>query len=190
MIKNQGSQQNTNVVYYFFDSRRKDSLPTSRFLDSILHQLLRIKDMTSEMQLRLETIIGVDGERAPSFDELQTLIAHLCCKLDQVFFIIDGVDETEQEERKVVFRFLRRILKDQPKTKFYISSQPEVDIGELCSSRQEIHLKESDVELDIRTLIDCRIDHADCAEFRSMCEPAVIDNLKKALALKAQGMYV
>jgi hypothetical protein len=140
------------------------------------------------MQHRLEAIVGVEGEREPDSDELQTIIAELCRKLKQVFFIIDCV-ETEHEERKVVFRFLRRILHDQPKTRSYISSKPEVDIGAIFSSLQTIHFKASDVESDIRAFIDFRIDHADCAEFTSRCKD-VIDNVKNILALKAQEMYV
>jgi hypothetical protein len=190
MRKTLAGEQNKNMVYYFFDSTRKHSLSTIGFLRSILHQLLRIKDMTPKMQRRLEAIVGVEGEREPDSDELQTIIVELCCKLSQVFFIIDGVDETEHEERKVLFRFLRRILHDQPKTKFYISSQPEVDIGAIFSSLQTIHFKASDVESDIMAFIDFRIDHADCAEFTSMCKPDVIDDVKNTLALKAQGMYV
>jgi hypothetical protein len=98
------------MVYYFFDSTLKDFLSTIRFLRSILRQLLQIKDMKPQMQHRLETIIGVDGEESPILMSSKTIIVELCCKLSQVFFIIDGVDETEHEERKVVFRFLRSIL--------------------------------------------------------------------------------
>jgi hypothetical protein len=190
MRKTLAGQQNKNMVYYFFDSTRKHSLSTIGFLRSILHQLLRIKDMTPGMQHRLEAIVGVEGEREPGSDELQTIIFELCRKLSQVFFIIDGVDETEHEERKAVFRFLRRILQDQPKTKFYISSQPEVDLGTIFSSLQTIHFKASDVESDIRAFIDFRIGHPDFTEFTSMCKPDVIDDVKHTLALKAQGMYV
>jgi hypothetical protein len=190
MRKTLAGQQNKNMVYYFFDSTRKDSLSTIGFLRSILHQLLRTKDLIPEMQHRLETIVGVKGERESGFDELQTIIVEMCCKLSQVFFIIDGVDEAEHEERKVLFRFLRRILQDQPKTKFYISGQPEVDIGALFSSLQTIHFKASDVESDIQAFIDFRIGHADCTEFISMCKPDVIHAVKNTLALKAQGMYV
>jgi hypothetical protein len=190
MRKTLAGQQNKNMEYYFFDSTRKDSLSTIRFLRSILHQLLRIKEMIPEMQHRLEAIVGVNGERGPDFDELQTIIDEMYCKLSQVFFIIDGVDETEHEERKVLFRFLRRILQDQPKTKFYISSQPEVDIGAIFNSLQTIHFKASDVESDIRAFIDFRIDHTDCAEFTSMCKPNVIGGVKNTLALKAQRIYL
>jgi hypothetical protein len=156
----------------------------------ILHQLLRIKDMTLQIQHRLKAIIGIDGEREPGFGGFQTLIVELCCKLSQVFLIIDGVDKTEHEERKVIFRFLRRILQDQPKAKFYISSQLEVDIGAIFSCLQTIHFKASDVESDIRAFIDFRIDHADCTGFTVMYKPDVIDDVKNTLALKAQGMYV
>jgi hypothetical protein len=190
MRKTIAGQQNKNMVYYFFGSTRKDSLSTIGFLRSILHQLLRIKDMIPDTQHRLEAIVGVEGEREPDSDELQTIIVELCCKLSQVFFIIDGVDETEHEERKLLFRFLRRILQDQPKAKLYISSQPEVDIGAMFSSLQTIHFKASDVEPDIRAFIDFRIGHADCTEFTSMCKPDVIDDVKNTLAHKAQGMYV
>jgi hypothetical protein len=183
-------QPDKDIVYYFFDSPRKDSLSTIHFMRSILHQLLNIKNMTVTVQHRLEAMIGVDGEREPDFDELFELIVEMCGNRSQVFFIIDGIDETELEERRVVLRFLRIILKDLPTCKFFIASQPEVDISSISISWQAIHLKPSDLDSDIRTFIDFRMDHTDHSEFRSMCKPEAVETIKQSLALKAKGMYV
>jgi hypothetical protein len=109
MIREISSQKNKSIVYYFFDSARQDSLSMIHFLRSVLHQLLRTEDMTPTIQQRLEAIISVHGEREPDIDELQPLIVQLCCKLNQVFSLIDSVDEMEIEERRVVFYFLRSV---------------------------------------------------------------------------------
>jgi hypothetical protein len=190
MMRELDGQPDKAIVYCFFDSPRKDSLSTIHFMRSILHQLLNIKSMTLTIQHLLEAIIGVNGEREPDFDELFELIVEICGNRRQVVFIIDGIDETEQEERSVVFHFLRSILKDLPACKFFIASQPEVDISAIFSSWQAIHLKPSDLDSNIRAYIDFRMDHTDHSKFRSMCKPEVVENIKQSLAFKAKGMYV
>jgi hypothetical protein len=104
MMRELDDQPDKAIVYYFFDSPRKDSLSTIHFMRSVLHQLLDIKSMTLTAQYRLEAIIGVDGEREPDFDELFELIFEMCGNRSQVFFIIDGIDETELEEQRAIFR--------------------------------------------------------------------------------------
>jgi hypothetical protein len=180
------SSQNKSIVYYFFDSARKDSLSMIHFLRSVLHQLLRTEDMTPTIQQRLEAIIGVHGEREPDNDELQLLILQLCRKLNQVFFLIDGIDEIEIEERRVVFRFLESI----PKSKFYISSLPEVDIATIACSWKPIYLNPDDLDADIQTFINFQLGHPDYSKLVSICGPAIIEEIKKRLSIKAQGMYV
>jgi hypothetical protein len=101
---------------------------------SILHQLLQIETMTPTVQQRIETIIGVDGD----INEPNTLIVETCSYQSHVFVIIDGIDEAGQEERRVIFRFLKNILKNLPTCKFFIVSQPEVDIAAIYSSWQAI----------------------------------------------------
>jgi hypothetical protein len=114
MMRELDGQPDKAIMYYFFDSPRKDPLSTIHFMRSILHRLLNLKNMTVTVQHRLEAIIGVDGEREPDIDELFELIVEMCGNRSQVFFIIDDIDETELEERRVVFRFLRIILKEPP----------------------------------------------------------------------------
>jgi hypothetical protein len=190
MIQEIAGQTDKGIVYYFFDSARKDSLSVIHFLRSVLHQLLRIEDITPTIQQRLEAIMGVDGEREPDFDELQPLIVQLCCKLNQVLFLVDGVDEVDIEERKVVFRFLRNVFQAQPKAKFYISSLPEVDTATIARNCKAIHLNPDDLYSDIQTFIDFRLGHPDYSELVLMCGPVVIEEIKESLAIKAQGMYV
>jgi hypothetical protein len=190
MMREISNQKNKSIVYYFFDSARNDSLSMIHFLRSVLHQLLRTEDMTPTIQQRLEAIIGVHGEREPDIDELQPLIVQLCYKLNQVFFLIDGIDEIELEERRVVFRFLRSVWQARPKSKFYISSLPEVDIATIACSWKPIYLNPDDLDADIQTFIDFEFGHPDYSKLVSICGPAIIEEIKKSLSIKAQGMYV
>lgn len=177
------------VVYYFFDSTRKDSLSAVTFLRSLLHQLIHSEILSPDIQRILEAIFEPNGVREPDLDELEMIIIKVCGKLDKIFFIIDGIDEAEQHHRRVVLRFLKNIEQSRSGIQIFVAGQSEVDIAVVFGDIHAVHLKSHDLETDIKTFIDFQLEMAYSGSL-SVCEPDLISAVKKALALKAEGMYV
>ncbi|KAF8252017.1 hypothetical protein K440DRAFT_658299 [Wilcoxina mikolae CBS 423.85] len=180
---------NNDVFYYFFDFSRKESLSAVTFLQSLLHQLIRSEILSPDIQRFLEAIFGPNGNREPDTGELEALIIRLCGKLGNVFFIIDGIDEVEQNERRVVLRFLKNIGQSRLGIQFFIAAQPEVDMTAVFGNPHAVRLRPDDLQTDIKVFIDYQIEN-EYHGVLSICGPELIKTIKHVLATKAQGMFL
>lgn len=192
VTKNLAGKTDTVIAYYFFDSAQKDSLSARTFLRSILHQVIRPVSLNPNLQRRLEAIfIGPNGSREPDIDELETLLFDFCNIQQKVIILVDGINEAEQGDRKLVLHFLKAIQKSQAVIKLFVASRSEVDVPILFSDSQlsHINIRAHDTRLEIENFINSRVEKAKDGSLR-VCGPAVIDKIKHALKMKARGMYV
>jgi hypothetical protein len=159
------------------------------FLRSLLHQLIHTEILSPDIQRILQAIFDPNGVREPDIDELEKIIIKVCGKLGKIFYIIDGIDEAEQNHRRVVLRFLKNIERSRSGIRIFIAGQSEVDIAVVFGNIHAVHLKSHDLETDIETFIDFQLE-TEYSGVLSVCESDLISAVKKALALKAEGMYV
>lgn len=187
-------QKDTVTAYYFFECAQKESLLPFNFLRSILHQIIRTESLNPALQRRLEAIfVGPNDSRKPEMDELETLIVELCGKLKNVIVLVDGVNEAEPEDQRLVLNFLKRaVQKSQAVVKLFVSSRPEVDVpmffrgdGQLT----HIDIQAQDTHIEIDKFIDSRVEKEAKEGSLVVCEPAMIDKIKNALQMKASGRY-
>ena len=192
VTKSLASKENTVIAYYFFDSAYKESLSPSTFLRSILHQILRIESINPALQRRLEAIFtGPNGSREPEIDELETMVFELCNTLQKLVLLVDGINEAEQDDRKLVLRFLKGIQQSQAVIKLFVASRPEVDVPIFFSDGQltHINIRVHDTRLEIDHFINSRVEKEAIDGSLIVCGPAVVDQIKKALRMKVRGMY-
>lgn len=193
MTKSLASRKDIGIAYYFFDTAQKESLSSRNFLRSILHQVLRTESFDPALQRSIEaTFVGPSGSREPDFEELEPLVIKLCNDtLRQVVILIDGINEAEREDRRLVLRFLKTIQRSQAAIKLFIASRPEVDVSNFFSDSQLTHIsiRPDDTRLEIDEFINSRVEKESINGFLDVCGPAVIDQIKKTLKLKARGMY-
>lgn len=192
VTKNLAGKKDTVIAYYFFDSAQKESLSPCSFLRSILHQVLRTESLNPTLQRRLEAMfIGPNGSREPEIDELETLIFELCNKLQKVIILVDGINEAEHDDRKLVLRFLKAIQQVQAVIKLFVASQPEVDVPFFFSDDQltHINIRAHDTRPEMEYFINSRVEKEAKDGSLVVCEPAVIHQIKSVLKMKARGMY-
>ena len=179
------------IAYYFFDFRRKESLSTLTFLRSILHQLLRIDNITPQIQRRIEAIfIGSTGTREPEVAELQELATNICASSiqEELLFVVDGIDEANREILRGVLGFLGHI-QSCSRVKIFAAGQPEVVLASFLARCVTIHITAQEMEKDIRTFIDVKAER-ELGGILSPYGPDLINTVKDVLSWKAQGMYV
>lgn len=194
MMKSLTSKKDTTTVYYFFDSAQKESLSPYTFLRSILHQILHPESLNPALQRRLEAIfVGPNGSRSPEIDKLETLIIELCDKLQNLIILVDGINEAVQEDQRLVLHFLKRaIQKSQAVIKLFISSRPEVDVPIFFSGYGQfthINIRAQDTQIEIDKVIKSRVEEVAKEGSLIVCEPSTIEKIKRALKMKASGMY-
>ena len=175
------------VAYYFFDYRWKESLSAITFLRCILHQVLRMDKVASGIRERLQKHFGgADDSHEPTLENLQELIFDICTTLNDVLFVVDGLDEAELDCRSVALRFLENM---QPRIKIFVAGLPEIDIAAVFKGAATIDITERDVKEDIWKFINIKLEQDVMAnEVLSNYNPCFTDHLKAALASKAQGM--
>lgn len=186
------NQKDTSLAYYFFDPAQKESLSPCTFLRSILHQILCPESLHAGLQRSLESIfMGPESGREPDFEELEALVIKLCNTLQKVIILVDGINETGPDNRKLVLHFLKAVHQSQTIIKLFVTSRPEVDVSNFSSYNQltHINIRIHDTQLEIDEFINFRVQQEAQDGSLVVCDSAMIEKIKKALKMKAGGMY-
>ena len=144
-------------------------------------------EISSGIRERLQRHFGgAYDSHEPTLENLQELIFDVCSSLNEVFFVVDGLDEAEPDCRIAVVQFLEYML---PHVKIFVAGQPEIDIATLFKGSVTIGITEHDVKEDIWKFIDIRLGQDRAANgVLSDYGPCFMDHIRQALASKAQGM--
>jgi hypothetical protein len=183
------NDKDTVIVYYFFDYSCKESLPVPTFLRSILHQINKVETLLPNTQRLLEALFDSQIDRGePDTAELEILLIKLCEKLKKVLFLIDGLDEMDHCDRKLVRNFLRKV-QDMTCARIFVTTHPEVDMSAVFRSCRVLKITPQDLGTDIKTFVESQIERR-LHEELSICSPALLNSIRQALISGAQGMYV
>lgn len=195
LIKTTRNDENMIVIYYFLDFIRKKSLLSLTFLRSILHQLIdhliSIDKLDPSVQRSLEQIfMSSSGRKEPQAEELETLVFKCCALYTRVYFLVDGIDESDQTSKRFILRFLKTTQHHCPSVKLFISGQLDTDSMRSFSHNQVVLIKvtSSDLDSDIRVFIENQIEQERKSGVLIDCMPKFIDLIKQSLTLHANGM--
>ena len=108
-----------------------------------------------------------------------------------MIILIDGINEAEQDDRRLVLRFLKTIQQSQAVIKLFIISRPETGVPISFNDGQltYINIRAHDTRLEIDDFINSRVEKEAKDGSLVICESAVIDKIKNILKMKARGMY-
>lgn len=120
--------------------------------------------------------------------ELETLFAELCGTLKRVFLLIDGLDEVDLTDRKLILTFLKKV-QDIASVKVFVTAHPEVDVSAVFNECRTLKIEPQDIQPDITIFVESQIERRSHEEL-SECSPALLESIKQALISDAQGMYV
>jgi hypothetical protein len=162
------------------------AVPT--FLRSILHQVLTVEKLLPAVQHRLESLFFEIELCEVDAAEIESLFLDLCGALKRVFLLIDGLDEAGPNDGRVIRNFLKK-LQGITSIKVFITTHPAVDMSAVFSKCRTLKTELQDVEPDITTFVESQIERRSHDEL-SGCSPTLLESIKQALILGAQGMYV
>lgn len=191
LTKNFSHDKDTMLAYYFFDFNRKESLSTLTFLQSILHQLIRVESIEPAIWHSVEsTFLTSNGKREPDVNELEDLVLMPCEKSKKVAFCFDGIDKLNREDHRYILRFLKNIYQAEKTVQNFIASQLEIDIIRSLGDCPVVHIdiKAQDLDLDIRNFIATQLEKEIESGSLSFCTRDLIDQMEQDLARKAKGM--
>jgi hypothetical protein len=178
--------EDTTIVYYFFDYSTKASLAVPTFLRSILHQVLTVEILPA-VQVRLESLFSGEMDQW-EVDEVASLFSDLCSAYKRVFLLLDGLDEVDPNDGRVIRNFLKK-FQGIASVKVFITTHPEVDVSMVFRKCQTFKIEAQDVEPDIAAFVESQIEQQSHVELAG-CSLPLLELVKQALISGAQGMYV
>jgi hypothetical protein len=156
------------------------------FLRSILHQILTV-EMLSAIQVRLESLFFGEMEHWEVDPvEVASLFSDLCGAYKRVFLLLDGLDEVDPTEARVIRNFLKK-FEGIASVKVFTTTHPDMSI--VFRKCRTFKIEAQDVEPDIAAFVESQIEQHSHVELAG-CSPTLLESIKQALISDAQGMYV
>lgn len=145
------------VVFFYC----KDRDPLKKTLDgvarSLIQQLLQLNPVSLDF---LYEVAVISGEKHPSsFGTYKNILKHIASAHDQLYIGIDGLDECEQEDRRLILLLLRHILDESSSyanIKIFLASRWMKEIEEPLKSVLRFNIKGQHIRHDIRDYVHIR----------------------------------
>ncbi|KAH0551075.1 hypothetical protein GP486_007577, partial [Trichoglossum hirsutum] len=175
------------VAYFFCRYDIPESLKARTIFGSLARQILRpIPDLAMVAEILDETTSALDFER------IFTLLQRALPPDRRAYFILDGLDECNYAERKILIQGLRKL---QETFTLALCASIRLDPGNalVLSSEQFIATRITsipDENPDIETFIEAEL--ASCIESRELVigDPRLILKIQDALLEGSQGMFL
>ncbi|KAH8712110.1 hypothetical protein GQ44DRAFT_661085 [Phaeosphaeriaceae sp. PMI808] len=172
------AQNETVVIYYFFDSSEKKSLKEYTFLRCILHQIIRLESLLPDLQRRLESLFmdRID-QSEPTTSELEHLFLQSYGKFKSCFLLIDGLDEADEIEQRNVKSFLKEVQK-MDRARILATTHAAMDMSKVFTGGLALHIRPEDLKDDIEAFVESQIGKYSQEEL-SDCSPYALDLIRQ-----------
>jgi hypothetical protein len=126
----------SKCLFTFISYKYKESLSAIALLHSLIVQLV---SEDGDLQMILcKSFQSNKGNLKGNPKCAREILSELLRCAGPTFIIIDGLDETEESERRIILRELLEILNDCPEAKLCVSSKPEHDISKALKITAEV----------------------------------------------------
>ena len=175
------------VLYFYFDFNDAEKERHEKMIRSLISQLSRCCAKSALQDLYSSCL---NGERQPTFDVLLKTLRRMMASLEDIYIIIDALDECT--EREQLLTGLEEMASwDDVSLHMLTTSRRETDIEEvlklLSDERNRISIQSALVNADIRTYTHDRLQN-DRKLRRWLKHPGVQLEIEDTLVEKAAGM--
>lgn len=176
-------------IAFFFFSFQAESTPV-QILSTLIKQLCRrTKDIPQHI-LDLYTRCTSD-DRAPRLTELEDHFEKTIGCFDQVFLVIDAMDECKKDYRKSLLVYIVRIFQSSPrKLKLFVTSRPEPDIKEAFGSEtfRTITVEATKVKADTASYVTYELENRSHPYYNIHTDSSLKKQVEDALVNQSNGM--
>ena len=172
-----------SVSYYFVQSTGTRPSNSNEILRSILQQRLDSTHVTDQLEILLRQL-----------DDLQDTVELLRHSISRStsYIIIDGIDECQISDRRELLAVLSSLISSNGNIRLFLSGRISVQDEIKAYFNQHFHISldceatSQDITRYIDAIIDKKVEDGDLC----VGDPVLVDEVKRALAGGAQGMYV
>ena len=144
-------------------------------------------EMLPAVQVCLESLFSGEIDQR-EVDDVASLFSNLCSTYKRVFLLLDGLDEVDPNDGRVIRNFLKK-FQGLASVKVFITTHLEVDISTIFRRCRTFKIEAKDVEPDIAAFVESQIEQHSHVELAG-CSLPLLELVKRALISGSQGMYV
>lgn len=184
------SRKEVGICFAYYNYQSPDMEALSLIISALIKQLCRSRDAIPTSFMRLKQ----DSMHASTVGNIDSFIT-IAKKFDEVFLLIDGLDECSQQKRHLVHGFLSAAVDTLPRLKVFVTSRREQDIlrafEKLTTPTIEVEAKS--VAGDILSYVTDeikRLSAGDNGQQLFVKSDMLRQKIVQTLTAKADGMYV
>lgn len=184
------NESDRSLAFFFFDFDDRNKQDPIKMIKSVLSQLLNSCGRAPDSVRDLYTVCN-DGRRAASDQEVLQVLKDTLATLPAPYLIIDALDECSDWQSLLDIIV---VLQDRSMSNLHVllTSRREAEIEstleDIVPPGNRICLQSQLVDQDIRRYVHERLER-DKAFKRWQKDPKLHDEIERALARKATGMY-
>jgi hypothetical protein len=176
-------------IAFFFFSFQIESTPDQMLL-ALIKQLCRRKRDIPEHIVKLYTERTSDA-RPPRSKELEECFQKTIGCFDQVFLVVDAMDECKKDYRKGLLSYIVCLFQSCPgKLKLFVTSRPEADIMHEFGSGtfKTIRIEATKVNADMASYVKHALDTRHHLYYALHTDFNLREQIERALLKEANGM--
>jgi hypothetical protein len=177
------------ICYFFCDFANHRSLEIRTVISSFIKQILNVFTIPPELEWKLEDLYrGVHSP--PTEDQLFQILIPAAKLPDITFFIVDGLDECNDHDKRRLLLLLKHLLGIRDRIKVLVSSRNEVEISQSLGSFYKISLDTPTTCSEIEAFVEAKLKDKVEQGILILGNLSMIGEIKETLVLKSEGMYV
>lgn len=166
------------VAYIYLDYADRQAQTLDNIISSLAKQLSLWKKGNEDIKTLYEQCQR--GKSRPDLSKLEATLKTVCNRFKQVFFVLDALDECEDNIRRLLLAQLKGLEKSR--CRYFLTSRPHLqDLRRNLCDYPKIEIKAQD--LDIKLLIQKRIEDdamlSELVEDNKPLEVAIVDETIK-----------
>jgi hypothetical protein len=151
-----GLDERTAICFAYYDYRALESQNPKQIAAALLKQLCR-----RSATVPTELLNFKQAASRPSLADIEQFLINLpaAMKLEEMFIVIDALDECYEKDRPIIIRLLAEVIKCLPCAKVFVTSRKESDIERAFveSNTPTIRIQAENVEADIRSYVESEV---------------------------------
>ena len=182
-FRHKRSDPDVGITFFYFTFNDESKQDESAMLRALI---LQLSGQLSDSETDLVRLCSSYKTNIPPPTVLTTYLQHLIQKFDQIYILLDTLDESQREP---VLSTIETMLKwSLPGLHVLVTSRDESDIRESLSllEYEEVIMKNTEIDRDISSFISGQLDkNPKLGKLR-----AYHDRIQQILTERAQGVYV
>lgn len=179
-----GLDDKNGIAFIYFNYQNIQK--SSKILAALIKQLCRGKKVLPDHLKRFHESYSRNVE-TPSYEKLQAQLIELSKTFDQVFFVVDAMDECD--DRANFLPLITTLAKETSCTfKVFVTSRREKDIVSSFTPKSfsTIEIEATKVDADIATFVEFQIENR--TDSTCIIDQKLKDRIRDALVNQSNGM--